>query len=299
MTDCLLEPTDSLMLYADTGGGKTAQIGELAEHVAIATGKKTLLNTADRGGTRTIKPHIDAGLIVEQSLLGQDPFVAIHNACAGKMWDDTKKLWVPADLSQFGLLAFEGMASMAGAIMMALTKENGEGRSVGGKPAFILSRGTGQDAFKVSNNTVVDYSVVQAFITQEAWISQGHGLPCVWTSHIQRGQDEENNSPVVGPVVAGKALTTVVPRWFTYTFRLEAVPVPNARPRHLLYVEEHTDTGLKGFGNARLPLAAAPGFKSMIEPASVVEALRSIRLAQKTAGDTIGARLRAAGVNFK
>jgi hypothetical protein len=298
-TECLFRPTDSIMLYSDTGGGKTAQIGEAAEHVALTTGKKTHLWTADRGGVETVRPHIDAGLLDVQSLLHGDPWLAVNAAACGKTWDDTKKAWIPLDLQAYGLLAFEGLASMAELVRIAMTKENAEGRGVGGKAAFTLKRGTGTDAFAVSSSTMVDYSVVQAFMTEKAWQSQGLGLPILWTTHIQRSTDEENNAPVVGPVVAGKALTTVVPRWFTYTFRLEAVPVPNGRPRHLLYIEEHSDTGLKGFGNARIPLASVAGFKPILEPASIVEAMKSIRLAQASASATITNRLKAAGVNFK
>jgi hypothetical protein len=296
---CLFLPTDTIMLYADTGGGKTAQIGEAAEHVAIATGKKTLLYKAKAESTATVAPYIDAGVIDVEPLDVGDPWVAIHAACGGKRYDRTKAAWVPTDLAAYGLVAYESMSSMALMIMQAQTKENAEGRSVGGKPAFVVKKGSGTEAVSISNNTMVDYMVVQADMTSEVWASQGLGLPIIWTSHIQRGTDEENNSPVVGPVVAGKALTTTVPRWFTYTFRLEAVPVPNGRPRHLLYVEEHTDTGLKGFGNARLPLGDLPGFKPIIEPASIVAAMQQIRGAQKRAADGISARLKARGISFK
>lgn len=299
LPECLFLPTDSVLLYADTGAGKTAQIGEASEHVALATGKKTLLYTADRGGIETIRPHIAAKIVEVENLLQGDPWIAINAAALGQRYDASTKTWKAADLTDFGLLAFESMSSMADVVRLAMTKENAEGRGVGGKAAFTLKRGTGADAFNISSNTMVDYSVVQAFITEKAWQTQALGRPIIWTSHISRSTDEENNAPVVGPVVAGKALTTVVPRWFTYTFRLEAVPVPGARPRHLLYIEEHTDTGLKGFGNARIPLASVAGFKSVIEPASLTAALTQIREAQKSAGLTITSRLKAAGVVMK
>jgi hypothetical protein len=299
VNNCLLLPTDSLMLYADTGGGKTAQLGELAEHVALTTGKKTILWTADRGGVETVRPHIDAGIIDVESLLIGDPWVAIHAAACGKRYDRTKAQWIPADLQPYGLAAYEGMASMGEAVRIAMAADNATGQGVGGKAAFIVKKGSGQDAVSVAGSTMTDYGVIQAFITAEAWRSQALGLPVLWTSHVSRGNDEENNSPIVGVSVAGKALTAIVPRWFTYTFRLEALPVPAGRPRHLLYIEEHTDTGLKGFGNARIPLASVAGFKPVIEPASIVEALKQIRAAQKSAGDVISQRLKAAGVTIK
>lgn len=291
-----------MMLYSDTGGGKTTQIGELAEHVAITTGKPSLLYTMDRGGTETIAPHIEIGMVEVEDLRNGDPWVAIHAATEGRRWDASRKSWEPIDLSRFGLVGYETASSMSDELRMAMTKENAEGRGVGGKAAFTLKRDAGSMHMTVSNNTMVDYTVVQATMTQEMWRSQslvGAGQrPIVWTSHINRGQDEETSQPIVGVALAGKALTGVIPRWFTYTFRLEAVPVPNARPKHILYIEEHTDTGLKGLGNARIPLASLPNFKPIIEPASVVQALASIRAAQAAAKESINARLKAAGVSF-
>lgn len=290
----LLLPTDSLLLYGDTGSGKTPQVGELAEHVALSTGKQTLLYRYDRGGVETIRPLLNLGVVVEENLLPHpDPFVAINAAIQGERWVGGK--WVKADLSKFGLLAYESLSTMAETIRLAMTKENAEGRSVGGKASFVLKR----PGFNVSSNTMVDYAVVQSFLTEKTWQSQMLGLPTIWTSHVQRGQDEENNAPIVGPTVAGKALTAVVPRWFTYTFRLDAIPVANGRARHLLYIEEHTDTGLKGFANDRIPLGAnLDGFKSMIEPASIVVAMKQIRAAQASAEANTAARLKSAGISF-
>lgn len=295
---CLFLPTDSLMLYADTGGGKTAQLGEAAEHVAVTQGKQTLIYTMDRGGIETVRPHIDAKVVLVESLLHGDPWVNIHAATQGKTFDADKKLWVPRDLSKIGLICYEGFASMAETTRLDMTKQNAANAGVGGKSSFTFKRGTGADQFSISSNTMVDYMVVQGFLTEQAWQSQALGKPIIWTTHIRRDTDEENNAPVIGPSVAGGALTTIVPRWFTYTFRLEAVPQMNARPKHLLYIEEHLDTGLKGFGNSRIPLASVAGFKSVIEPASIIGAMEQIRNAQASASSTIGNRLKAAGVNF-
>lgn len=295
--ECLFLPTDSVLLYGDTGSGKTPQFGEAAEHVALTTGLKSLLYTMDRGGVETIRPHINLGMIEVESLLGHDPWVAIHAAVTGKRFDG--KVFAPADLSKFGLIGFETISSMCDEIRLNMTKENAEGRSVGGKASYVVKKGTGADAIMVSSNTMVDYSVVQADISQEMWLSQRLGKPIIWTTHVQRGTEEESSQAVIGVAAAGKALATVIPRWFTYTFRLDAVPVPNSRARHILYVEEHTDTGLKGIANARLPLGTYPNFKPIIEPASIIVAMKQIRDAQKALGTTMEARLKAAGVSFK
>lgn len=293
---CLFYPTDSLLIYGDTGAGKTPQIGEAAEHVALTTGKQTLYYAGDRAGIETIRPLVNLKVVVvEDMLCHPDPFVAINAAAQGQRWDAATKQWKPADLSKFGMVAFESLSSWADTIRLAMAKDNGNGSSVGGKTSFVLKK----PGFNVSSNTMTDYAVVQTFLTEKVWQSQTLGLPTIWSSHVQRGTDEESSSPIVGPVVAGKALTTVVPRWFTYTFRLDAVPVPGGRARHLLYIEEHTDTGLKGFANDRIPLGAnLTGFKSMIEPASIVQAMEQIRAAQLSAESGAASRLKAAGISF-
>ena len=53
----------TILGYGRTNSGKTANLGKLAEHVMTTTGKRTRLYTGDLGGTATIQPHIDLGIV--------------------------------------------------------------------------------------------------------------------------------------------------------------------------------------------------------------------------------------------
>lgn len=283
----LFLPGDTILMYGDTGSGKTAQGGEAADHMDDATGKPTLLYTMDRGGFSVVQPYINLGIIEVESLLVGDPWVAINAMALGRRFVNGK--WVDANLkASFSLIMSESLSSMAEGIMVDMAKANAQGKGIGGKTSFALSKGSGADSFQVSSNTQTDYAGVQTFLSEKVWQLQSLGLPLICTTHVKRGTDEDNSS-VLGPVVAGRALTTVVPRWFKYTMRIDAIPaVP--RPRHILFLEEHTDMGLKGFGNARVPLASTAPFKTSIEPASIIAAMKMIREGEQSAESLIRAR---------
>jgi GTPase SAR1 family protein len=53
----------SILLYGDSGDGKTALIGELAEYLFRTERKVTRLYNADPGGWATIQPYVNLGII--------------------------------------------------------------------------------------------------------------------------------------------------------------------------------------------------------------------------------------------
>jgi len=85
---------------------------------------------------------------------------------------------------------------------------------------------------------------------------------------------------VLGPDVIGKALTEEVPRWFSYTIRLDVLPAASGKPeRHLLYLGTHADVSsgnATALGNIRQPLDAPALKQIVIEPANIVQALAAI-----------------------
>lgn len=257
-----------IALYGDTGSGKTTQAGEYAKFVRKSRGLNTVLNTADMGGYRTLKPHVNLGVVVPNEFLPEtnDPWIWLDEAVSGTSLDKS-----------IGCAIFDSGTSISEALLSACSHADfqiGQQRT----QRFTVSRG--EKNLNVSINNEAHYGVVQGFmldaIWKSTWLSR-RGVDVIWTFSVHRGE-EQDRTPILGPKLAGKALTAAIPKWFEYTFRLASLPQDGAPPRHLLYLTEHSELSGLGhsFGNARYPLDATTELPAFIEPASIIEAIRLI-----------------------
>lgn len=290
----------TILIFGPTGAGKTAQIGELAEKLykdnkASGVGWKTRLYAADPGGTDTIRPYIKLGIIDPIYMFGDNPWDWINNAVRGHRWNVQTQKWVPGHDPEIGMYAFEGMTSMADALMSWMRDAATKGTNIGGAGAFSFTVGTGESAIKVGSNNMAHYSVAQGRVYEVSTLSQYLPGIVLWTAGDSRGEDDSNGQ-VVGPQIAGKAMTGEAPRWFKYTFRISVELIPNAAPKHVLYTDAHMEMAAKGakaIANARIPLAGAKAVDVplKIEPASLVKALDLISKRTDAATDEIALRL--------
>jgi hypothetical protein len=284
----------TILMYGRSGSGKTAQIGELAKYVAKTLGKRTRLYTADRGGLDTIQPLIDIGVIDLVPIESTNPFVFLNKAVRGYVRDGSGK-WIPGDLSNTGLVAFESFRSLAERIKQWMEDS---GLNIGGtaNQSFQVNDASSGEQLKIGGGNIAQYGITQSRITSEVWESQQ--LPVeylIWTSSVSKDEDTTTSGKVLGPDVIGKALTAEVPRWFHYTFRLDTIPAQQGKEeRHLLYLGSHVDVGAgnaTGLGNTRMPLDAPKLSKTVIEPASIVEALRILDESKQKAVDVLKKQL--------
>lgn len=285
----------TILLYGRTNSGKTAQIGQLAEHVFATTGKLTRLYTADRGGTATIKPYIELGLIEAIEMGEQDPWIFLNNAVRGKVKDGQGK-WQPGKNDNIGLFAFESMRAFAESLMQSMALKAGQGVNIGGGANISFAVSGDDQTLKVSGSNMAHYGIAQQRLTDEIWESQK--LPAnfiLWTSSVSKDEDTTSAGKVLGPDVIGKALTAETPRWFDLTLRIDVLPAANGKPeRHLLYLGTHVDVNAgntAGLGNIRMPLDAPALPQTVIEPASIVGALELINKGGQSAADVIKKRL--------
>lgn len=280
-------------MYARTRAGKTTQIGVLAEHIYRTSGKTTRVYIIDRGGYDPIMPYVDLGIIdvVEQGT--SDPWVFLHNAVRGRVRDSNGR-WVEGDNTNIGLMAFESMTAFADALMNSMAQKAAQNINIGGGSNISFDvEGDGMK-LKVSGNNMAHYGVCQNRITEEVWQSQK--LPVdfiVWTASVSKDDDTTGSNKVLGPQVIGKALTAEVPRWFQFTFRLDAIAPQMGKPeRHILYMSNHVDVAAgnaTGLANSRVPLDA-PDIPTTVEPASIVQALALIESGYNTALEKIRSR---------
>jgi len=282
----------SILLYGDTGDGKTALAGEMAEYVYAKDKKKTRLFSADRGGVATIRPYIDLGIIELEPLDG-DPWIWLNKSVRGFVKRNGK--WIKEDRPDIGMNVFEGMTSVADALMQSLAQKSSAGVNIGGGSNINFNVSENGETLKVGGNNMSHYGVVQSRIIEEVWESQKLDGWLLWTASAKRDEDPNSTGKLLGPAIAGKALTGEVPRWFLYTFRVAAVPAQGqTAERHILYLGDHSDVGsgnAKGLGNTRVPMDA-PKLPMTVEPASLVKAIELINKSYQPAVDTIKKRLK-------
>lgn len=270
----------SILLYGRTNSGKTAQLGLLAEHIFKTTGKRTRLYTGDRGGTRTIVPHIKLGIVESIEMGATNPYLFLNKAVRGFVKDDKGK-WVPGSLENVGLIAYEGLRSFAESLMQDMAAQAAKGINIGGGQNVAFTIQAEGETLKVGGGNQTHYRMAQDRMTEEVWESQKLDVPwLLWTSSVSKDEDTTAAGKILGPDVIGKALTAETPRWFTYTFRLDVLPARGSEAeRHILYLGNHVDAGsggAAGLGNIRLPLDAPKLDKNFIEPANLIDAIKQI-----------------------
>lgn len=278
----------TIALYAESGRGKTTQCGEYAKYVRKSRGKNTILYSSDLGGYDSIRPLVRLGVVtpVEFRPGLDDPWIWIDDAVSGKDIDDS-----------IGCAIFDSGTSQAEALLTACSHSDFQ---IGQQKTqrFTVSRPAAGDtkakSLNVSINNEAHYGVVQGFMLDAIWKSTWltrRGIDVLWTFSVHRGE-EQDRTPILGPKLAGKALTAAIPKWFTYTFRLDTIPVENESPKHVLYTSEHSELAGLGhsFGNARYPLGVTP-LPPVIEPASLVTVFDLIEQGQLEADAALKAEL--------
>lgn len=269
-----IKPGRTIALYGDSGSGKTTQAGELAKHVYKTSKKKTILNTADRGGYDSISALERVG-ILEVNALGpdDDPWI----------WTDAGVS--PKSLSEtIGAVVFDSGTSISEALLSACSHAAFQ---IGQQRTQRFAVNQGGKSLNVSINNEAHYGVVQGFMLDAIWKSTWltrKGIDVLWTFSVHRGE-EQDRTPILGPKLAGRALTAAIPKWFGYTFRVASLPQVDGQPIHRLYLTEYPELAGLGhsFGNARYPLGVDSKLPPFIEPASLADAFELIQKGQDEA----------------
>lgn len=271
------------MLFGATGGGKTTQLRKLIE-AQCTVQKKAYVFTAREPSTLTIlNPCVKAGIcVIAYYHPSLDPFVWIDNAIGGRMWREKSFTDVTEDM---GLWVGESASSMSDLILNGLGKQAAEGNNVGGEPAPALKINANGQVITVPSGSRTHYLVAQRWLLQKIWDAQNLPCPQVWTAHEdivgldKKAADGEKSREIaaslgirgiIGPQLAGSALTAGIAKYIVFTFRCVSIPAEGSK-RHVLYTGRHKDGDLEGIGNARVDIPVK------YEPADLVKVLTDIR----------------------
>lgn len=301
MSEVKQDKKRTILLYARTRGGKTTQIGELAEYVYKTTGKKTRVYTIDKGGYDVLTPYVDLGIIEVVEALSTSPWIFMEKAVTGHIRDVVGKWYKPT--SEIGMYAFEGLTPFGDALMNDMAKKASQGTNIGGGGNVSFKETSDGETLTIGGSNMAMYGICQSRIMDAVWQSQKLDAPYIlWTASASKDDDLNAGGKVIGPAMVGKALTAEIPRWFQYTFRLDATPAGNGKgEEHVLYLGNNIDLGAGnavGLGNTRAYLDADP-LPQFIKPASVVQAIKLIEGGYDVALNKIKNRLATSTVVSK
>lgn len=297
--DTIITPHDTILIWGDTGSGKTPLCGEMILDMWQREKKRARYYTGDRGGLESIKHITDrktpAGVpLVEIEAKFGDPWIWWNHAVKGDTYNKQTKRWEKGLKDDIGIWVFEGLSSMADDFMSWMKDAARDGKNIGGEGAFSFEVEGGGEKMKIGSSNRAHYGVAQAQTKIVGWNSQRLPGTLIWTAVTQRSEDE-NKQQIVGPATAGKANVTDWPRWLKYTFHIAIeVPATGGFAQRVLYLDYKRDIGSGNAictSNARLPvvlgqeaqlIAAAPvDFK--VSPASLVKAMAMIKGRQQAA----------------
>lgn len=272
----------SIAVFADTGEGKTTQFGELAKFHFKRDRRPSVLHLADKGGYASINPLVKLGVVIIDPLQqGEDPWGWTDRVTKGLDKDGVK-----LDVAVHGFDSGTGLGEL---LLANCADLSAAGQDIGGRPAPKFKVKIGKDTLNIGSNVDSHYNVVQQFLLKKIWQSTylTEGGDVYWTFSVLRGEDAGENA-VLGPMLAGRALTPKIPKWFDYTFRLGTIlDGVDTAPRHVLYLTTHLEGMNRTLGNSRYPIDAATKLPESIEPASITRALELFEQGEVEAEDAL------------
>jgi hypothetical protein len=269
----------TLGLYGKTGGGKTTQLGEEAIRVYREKGKRTKLYSIDEGGYDSID-HLTDSIIDVETIGDENPWV----------WIQDKVLNAP-DPELYGLVAFDSATGMGDTLLKDAANLAAKNIQVGQQKVFNLKiPGT---SLVVGANNESQYGLIQTFMLDQigraSRLAAKHGIDVIWTFGEHYPDLGKGESPIIGPKLVGKALTTQLPRFLRYTLRLVQIVQPEGHAIHRLLTQPvlEPDGVVSCLVNPRFPLNSGIDLPAYIEPASVPEFWKLIDAAQEGAKNAI------------
>jgi hypothetical protein len=282
----LLEPGENLILYGPTNAGKTTQLRKIIEATASKERPWRVYSTREPSTLTILRPLEALGLCqIVYYHPKHDPFIWIDNAAQGRVPEEASNRWKDGEPAKLAGIGFDSLSGQGDLVLNGLGVNAANGYNVGGEPAPGLKIQAAGQEIMVPSGSRSHYLVAQRWLLGKVWESQLLPVPTVYTAHEdvvpldKKHADGEKTLEiaaslgirgVVGPMVAGSALTANLPKYFVFTFRLVTVPA-DASNKHVMFTGNHKDGALQGIANARCDVPVRQ------DPTDVVAMLKLIR----------------------
>lgn len=221
------------MYYGEPGSGKSKAAARIAAKIYNETGKIARIAIGD-GSAKTYQGLVDAKAAEVIDFSIRDfPLTTIKRLTEG-WWPLTDDLGdplaplmppIPSISDDIGITIFEG-ASMAGLYILGdrkggLAERSGRGEKIGQDSAIQicddLGPGINNGKHYYGGNPLAHFNVAQRKMV--TYIDASRALPgwVIWTAHEKSGEDNISQEKIVGPEVAGKALSSSLARQYHNT----------------------------------------------------------------------------------
>lgn len=274
------------MIYGDSGDGKTAALGEVAEWYYERTGKPSFLVNTDPGGWETIAPHVSAGIVIPykvvqgRTYLMNDLLKLARGHRPLNLDDPMSPLSAAPQTDDIAALLLDGITSTsdmlmewhlhsvkAGAQAGTITPTN---VNIAGVPKenYIVS-GEGEGSYIRRIASMTDYGEIQRTARELLGATAMLPIPAVWTALPCKGEDQ-NAKPIYGPAFMGNALTGRCGNLFGNLIHLYPTFDAQGNKRGLAYLRNHVDPKdpmkIPYPAKIRVPKALAHKVPPAIEP---------------------------------
>ena len=237
----------STLVYGDSGTGKTTLGLSLVRYVHREFGKKVRMVLGDFQEGETLAPFLRSGLVEALDISQYPHCFELLSYLAMGHWPDPGGLkdWptkdpkaiqslkpsTPETWKQVGGYIFDSLTGYCSLYMRNMEHRAARGEKLGQDPPITIKDGT----VNVGGNSMAHYGFAQRRILD--FVEKAKCLPChrLFTALETKAEDKTvaGKAYVIGPEMAGKAMTPTIPKAFGNVFNLVHEPVKDKRERRL------------------------------------------------------------------
>ena len=141
----------SVVLYGDTGHGKSTLVAELATELKVQHNKRTVVFLADKGSAKPYRLLVKHGVVELLEPKG-NAWLWVNHALRGEVRVEGKdnKQYRSVAQEDVGLIVHEGLTAYAELLMSSLASMSANGTNVGGEGAWNVVIREGVDTLKLA-----------------------------------------------------------------------------------------------------------------------------------------------------